>query len=215
MKNNFYADQPLFGGSKLPPPLTSSEEGEMLLRIHEAKVRQSLVEHNLRLVLFIAKKFSSATTELEDLVSIGTIGLIKAVNTFSPETGVKLATYVSRCIENEILMYLRKNQKHKYVASLDEPFYTDSEGNEVLLQDTIPDNKADIALTAYENSELISSAFNYALNNLSSKENQIFLYTVVEKKTQEEIGNILGISQSYVSRMQKKICKKLCKHFHV
>lgn len=201
-----YDKQP-FGGAKLPPPLTTEKE-IMLLKNPSEKSRNQLIEHNLRLVVLTARKFSNTGIELEDLISIGTIGLIKAVNTFSIEKNIKLSTYVSRCIENEILMHLRHIKKHKDVLSLDEPFMVDIDGNESPLQDFIPDEKAALAFSTFENRELASSIYHLALKSLSSKDFSIFLYTV-DGKTQEQIGKLMKMSQSYISRRQRKIFQKL------
>lgn len=201
------------GPEVLPPPLTTDEEKKLML-LFESKtefVKKELITHNLRLVVYIAKKFDTNSTNVEDLISIGTIGLIKAVNTFCPEKNIKLATYASRCIENEILMYLRKNASQKGEISFDEPLNVDWDGNELLLSDVLGSDGDDV----YRNVEiedeknlLISS-----INNLSLREKQIiemrFGLNGFTELTQKEVADILGISQSYISRLEKRIIDKL------
>lgn len=199
----------------LPPPLTPEEE-EMLisnLRFKEKSVRQKLIEHNLRLVVYIARKFDNTGVCVEDLISIGTIGLIKAINTFNPEKNIKLATYASRCIENEILMFLRKNLSLKTEVSIDEPLNVDWDGNELLLSDVIGTDE-DTAYRRLEDraeKEMLLSA----MKKLSAREQNImnmrFGLFGNKEKTQKEVADILGISQSYISRLEKRIIAKLKK----
>ena len=204
------------GPETLPPPLTAAEEERLLLRINDEPegVRQLLVIHNLRLVVYIAKKFDCATAGLEDLISIGTIGLIKAVNTFCPEKNIKLATYASRCIENEILMYLRKSVNIKTEISLDEPLNVDWDGNELLLSDVLgsaPDEAYRLIEAEDELNELKKM-----VAALPPRERQImqmrFGLFGIRALTQKEIADNLGISQSYISRLEKRIISKLRKN---
>ncbi len=193
----------LFGGLQLPPAL-SSEETQKLL---ESNNRQALIEHNLRLVVHCAKKFHGSV-EFQDLISIGTISLIKAVNTFDTAKGTKLATYASKCIDNEILMYFRQNFKYNNIISLETPLSTDNNGNSLFVSDVFSDSNAEKAFQIQENREVVSCLFTYALNNLSNKEKIVFLYKL-GKRTQIQIEKSMGISQSYVSRIIQKIQKKL------
>lgn len=197
----------------LPPPLTKEEEAVIMKQISagDEKAREPLIVHNLRLVVYIAKKFENSNVNIEDLISIGTIGLIKAVNTFSPERNIKLATYASRCIENEILMFLRKTAQSKYEVSIDEPLNTDWDGNELLLSDILGSDSdivsADIEQEA-ERAQLIR-----AVSKLNTREAMImelrFGLNGNDEHTQKEVADLLGISQSYISRLEKKIIKKL------
>ncbi len=198
----------------LPSPLNAKEEKEMLeeLALGSHIARDKLIEHNLRLVVYVAKKYdASVNGNIEDLISIGTIGLIKAVNTFKMDKNIKLATYASRCIENEILMFLRKNNKVRYEISLDEPLNVDYDGNELLLSDIIgtDDNIVNKEIEGNEQKEQLF----LALNELNDRERKILLmrYGLTGKNelTQKDVANILGISQSYISRLEKKVIKKL------
>lgn len=204
------------GGSQtLPPPLSSEEEAEVLEKLAsgDESVRQTLVERNLRLVVYIAKKFENTNVDIEDLISVGTIGLIKAVNSFDEAKQIKLATYASRCIENEILMHLRKVVKTRNELSLDEPLNVDWEGNVLLLSDVLG-TESDVIYKDVENDverEILIASF----NKLPPRERQIvklrFGILGSPKKTQKEIADMFGISQSYISRLEKKVMKKLKK----
>jgi RNA polymerase sporulation-specific sigma factor len=207
------------GGSEaLPPPLTREEEEILLARLPsgDAAVRSMLIERNLRLVVYIARKFENTGINIEDLVSIGTIGLIKAVNTFDPEKNIKLATYASRCIENEILMYLRRNNKIRSEVSFDEPLNIDWDGNELLLSDVLGTEND----TIYRNIEdqVDRKLLQKALDKLSERERIImelrFGLSGEEEKTQKDVADLLGISQSYISRLEKRIIKRLRKEFN-
>ena len=219
MNNGEIENLPIFyiaGSQTLPPPLLPEEENEALHRLAEndLEARQTLVEHNLRLVVYIAKKFENTGIDVEDLISIGTIGLIKAVNTFKSNKNIKLATYASRCIENEILMYLRKNNKKKAEVSFDEPLNTDLDGNELLLSDVLGTENDEIYKIIEE--EIDKNLLFMALDKLSDREKQIMelrfgLTTRGNEKTQKEVASILGISQSYISRLEKKIISRLKK----
>ncbi len=208
-KDVFYIN----GAETLPAPLTKLQEDEVfrMLEINEAEARQTLITHNLRLVVYIAKKFESTGVGIEDLVSIGTIGLIKAVNTFCPSKNIKLATYASRCIENEILMFLRKSSQYKNELSIDEPLNIDWDGNELLLSD-IPGTDEDIVNGNIE-SEAEKSVLLQAVENLPERERCImkmrFGIPNGNEMTQKEVADIIGISQSYISRLEKRIIKKL------
>lgn len=198
----------------LPPPLSEEEENMIIskLEVGDAKARSILIEHNLRLVVYIAKKFENTGVGIEDLISIGTIGLIKAVNTFEPKKNIKLATYASRCIENEILMYLRRN-KNKGEVSLDEPLNTDWDGNELLLSDVLG-TESDMIYKRLEG-EVEKNILWQAVKKLSAREQTIIVLRFGldggEEKTQKEVADILGISQSYISRLEKRILKRLKK----
>jgi len=204
------------GGSEaLPPPLENEEENFLLSRLKgdEEVVKAVLIERNLRLVVYIARKFENTGVGVEDLVSIGTIGLIKAVNTFDPDKKIKLATYASRCIENEILMYLRRNNRTKTEISFDEPLNIDWDGNELLLSDILGTDN-DI-IYRYLEDEIDKQLLEIALRKLSEREKRIMelrfgLNDGVEK-TQKEVADMLGISQSYISRLEKRIIKRLKK----
>ena len=199
------------GAEALPKPLSPEEEAELLLRIEEEDtVRAKLVEHNLRLVVYIAKKFENTGVGIEDLISIGTIGLVKAINTFRPEKNIKLATYASRCIENEILMFLRKGQ-NLHELSFEEPLTGDSDGNELLLSDILAsDDDSIFSRLEHEEDRKILHA---ALNSLDEREKIIISlrFGLIDGKelTQKEVADLLGISQSYISRLEKKIIARL------
>lgn len=204
------------GGSEtLPPPLTSDEEIYLLERFYSdgKTVRRVLIERNLRLVVYIARKFENTGINIEDLISIGTIGLIKAINTFRPEKNIKLATYASRCIENEILMYLRKNSSKKNEMSIDEPLNIDWDGNELLLSDVLC-GEEDETMQELEN-EVDKNLLSQALDKLCEREKLIismrFGLNGAEERTQKEVADILGISQSYISRLEKRIIFRLKK----
>lgn len=199
----------------LPPPLTPQEEAALLARLPsgDAEVRGLLIERNLRLVVYIARKFENTGISLEDLVSIGTIGLIKAVNTFDTSKKIKLATYASRCIENEILMCLRRTSRQKSEISFDEPLNVDWDGNELLLSDVLG-TENDIIYKELED-EVDKVLLSAALSKLSAREKVImelrFGLGGQQEKTQKEVADILGISQSYISRLEKRIIKRLHK----
>ncbi len=203
------------GADSLPPPLTKEEEDEAfsLLNTDFSKGRDILITHNLRLVVYIAKKFESTGIGIEDLISIGTIGLIKAVNTFSPDKNIKLATYASRCIENEILMFLRKASQHKTDISIEEPLNIDWDGNELLLSDVLGTDGD----TVNENieSEAEKQLLLDSVAKLSPRERFIMekRFGLVDGKelTQKEVADLIGISQSYISRLEKRIIKRLRK----
>lgn len=201
------------GAQSLPPPLTQEEEKQLLARMMagDAAARDELITHNLRLVVYLAKKYESSGVPQEDMISIGTIGLIKAVNTFTPERNIKLATYASRCIGNEILMYLRKSSNRRQDASIDEPLNTDSDGNELLLMDVLTSDQAQVGEELERNAE--RSALLAAVQALNPRERQIMelrfgLRDGVEH-TQKEVADSIGISQSYISRLEKRIIKRL------
>lgn len=205
------------GGTEiLPAPLETEEEAAAILKLeteYAEEAKKELIEHNLRLVVYIAKKFDNTGVGVEDLISIGTIGLIKAINTFNPTKKIKLATYASRCIENEILMYLRRNNKTKLEVSIDEPLNVDWDGNELLLSDILG-TEEDTIYKDLEN-EAERRLLVKAINGLSSRERLIvkMRYGLEsedgEEKTQKEVADILGISQSYISRLEKKIMQRL------
>ncbi len=203
------------GSDSLPPPLSKEEEAEAmaLLSTDFEKARELLIVHNLRLVVYIAKKFESTGIGIEDLISIGTIGLIKAVNTFSVEKNIKLATYASRCIENEILMYLRKTNQQKYEISIDEPLNVDWDGNELLLSDILGTDD-DVVSINIEN-ETEKRLLLEAVEKLDDREKLImemrFGLNNRKEKTQKEVADLIGISQSYISRLEKRIIKRLRK----
>lgn len=208
VKPTFYIN----GAETLPPPLSAEEEQRLLANGGEQS-RDTLIVHNLRLVVYIAKKFDSAAVNIEDLISIGTIGLIKAVNTFCPERNIKLATYASRCIENEILMYLRKSSSQKNEISIDEPLNIDWDGNELLLSDVLGSDADDIGRgIEQEDERFLLLRF---VGGLPPREKQImemrFGMNGYEEYTQKEVADALGISQSYISRLEKRIIGKLKK----
>ena len=207
------------GGSEaLPPPLSREEEANLLVRLgdDEGNIRATLIERNLRLVVYIARKFENTGIHIEDLISIGTIGLIKAVNTFDPEKKIKLATYASRCIENEILMYLRRNNKTRSEISLDEPLNMDWDGNELLLSDVLG-TENDLTTRSMEE-EVDRNLLSRALSKLNEREKVImtlrFGLQDGEERTQKEVADLLGISQSYISRLEKRIIVRLRKEFN-
>lgn len=201
------------GTETLPPPLTKAQEMKIMSDIQNGvdKAREPLITHNLRLVVYIAKKFDSTSANVEDLISIGTIGLIKAVNTFCPEKNIKLATYASRCIENEILMFLRKNSQTKNEISIDEPLNIDWDGNELLLSDILG-SEQDIVNKRIEQ-EVECQVLLNAVSKLSNRERNImelrFGLAGNQEHTQKEVADFLGISQSYISRLEKKIIERL------
>ena len=201
------------GPDILPPPLTGEEE-QRVFRLLEQKdewAKQHLITHNLRLVVYIAKKFDSTGINVEDLISIGTIGLIKAVNTFVPSKGIKLATYASRCIENEILMFLRKNQNRRHELSIDEPLNSDGDGNELLLSDVLGTEPDTVSRDLEHDAE--RSMVRRAVSHLQERERLIMelRYGLGGRRehTQKEVADIIGISQSYISRLEKRILKSL------
>lgn len=200
------------GTEVLPPPLSKERELEMLSRLSfDSEARRLLIEHNLRLVVYIAKRFENTGIGIEDLVSIGTIGLIKAINTFNPEKNIKLATYASRCIENEILMYIRKHSSERAEVSFDEPLNTDWDGNELLLSDVLSsdDDRISFEIEQYEERQRVRRA----VYGLDSREREIIelRYGLNGRRelTQKEVADKLGISQSYISRLEKKIIARL------
>lgn len=207
------------GGTEvLPPPLDTERESEIIGDLgteYEKEAKAILIEHNLRLVVYIAKKFDNTGVGVEDLISIGTIGLIKAINTFNRDKNIKLATYASRCIENEILMYLRRNNKTKMEVSIDEPLNVDWDGNELLLSDILGTDE-DVIYKGIED-EVEKKLLKRAISKLSDRERTIVnlrfgLNTENgEELTQKEVATLLGISQSYISRLEKKIIKRLRK----
>ncbi len=207
----------LSGAEALPQPFTADEEQELLTRLSddEEGVRGALIEHNLRLVVYIARKFDNTGVDLEDLVSVGTIGLIKAVKTFNTDKNIKLATYASRCIENEILMHLRRVVKLKGEVSLDEPLNVDYEGNELLLSDVLGTD-SDVVYKDIETSAE-KQMLREAIAKLSPRERQImdlrFGLSGGDELTQKQVADLLGISQSYISRLEKKIVARLRKEF--
>lgn len=205
------------GTEALPQPLSREEEGEMLRMLEEGenaeRVKTELIQHNLRLVVYIARKFDNTGADADDLTSVGTIGLIKAINSFKTDKNIKLATYASRCIENEILMYLRRTARLKSEVSFDEPLNTDFEGNELLLSDVLG-TSADAVYGSVEEGvekELLKEA----MEKLSERERKImflrFGLNGGEEMTQKDVADLLGISQSYISRLEKKIIERLKK----
>ena len=206
------------GNDILPAPLSTDKEGECiknLIENNDEEAKSMLIEHNLRLVVYIAKKFDNTGVGVEDLISIGTIGLIKAINTFNPVKKIKLATYASRCIENEILMYLRRNSKTKLEVSIDEPLNVDWDGNELLLSDILGTDEDVISRRLEDEVEI--TLLGKAINKLTPREQTIirlrFGLNSAEgkEKTQKEVADLLGISQSYISRLEKRIMKRLKK----
>ena len=211
-----YFCKPIFyinGPDNLPPPLSKEEEEKAfeILENGDPKAKNMLIEHNLRLVVYIAKKFESTGIGIEDLVSIGTIGLIKAVNTFSPCKGIKLATYASRCIENEILMFIRKTQPQKNEISIDEPLNVDWDGNELLLSDILGTENDVVNKGIEQDAE--RTVLNEAVDRLGEREHKIMVLRFglkgEKEHTQKEVADMIGISQSYISRLEKKIISKL------
>ena len=203
----------LAGAPSLPPPLTPEQEKVLLSRMAagDAAARDDLITHNLRLVVYLAKKYESSGVPAEDMISIGTIGLIKAVNTFTPERSIKLATYASRCIGNEILMYLRKSSNRRQEASLDEPLNVDGDGNELLLSDILGSDENMVGQQLEQDAE--HAVLRSAVAALSARERQImelrFGLTDGVERTQKEAADALGISQSYISRLEKRIIRQL------
>lgn len=206
------------GAEVLPPPLEVEKENAVISDLgteYEDEAKSILIEHNLRLVVYIAKKFDNTGVGVEDLISIGTIGLIKSINTFNPEKNIKLATYASRCIENEILMYLRRNNKTKLEVSIDEPLNVDWDGNELLLSDILGTDE-DVIYKDIEN-EVERKLLLKAIDKLSDREKTIIQLRFGlgngsgKEMTQKEVAEMLGISQSYISRLEKKIMKRLKK----
>lgn len=209
IENIFY----IGGSENLPAPLEAEEEAMAIKKLAngDEEAKKLLVEHNLRLVVYIAKKFENTGIGIEDLISIGTIGLMKSINTFNTEKNIKLATYASRCIENEILMYLRKNNKIRYEISLDEPLNIDYDGNELLLGDIVgtDDDLVEQEMMKSDQRKL----FYEALKDLNEREKEILILRYGlsnhDELTQKDVAKLLGISQSYISRLEKKIIKKL------
>ncbi|MDO5516467.1 MAG: RNA polymerase sporulation sigma factor SigE [Clostridium sp.] len=206
------------GNDALPPPLSKDEEEELVSKLNsgDKNIRSTLIERNLRLVVYIARKFENTGVYVEDLISVGTIGLIKAVNTFNPEKKIKLATYASRCIENEILMYLRRNSKVKAEISFYEPLNIDWDGNELLLSDILGTDN-DTVYNFIED-EVDKQLLLMALKSLNDREKEIvrlrFGLNGTMEKTQKEVADMLGISQSYISRLEKKIIRRLKKEIN-
>lgn len=201
------------GAPSLPPPLTQQQERELLARMEagEAEAKNDLITHNLRLVVYLAKKFESSGVPTEDIISIGTIGLIKAVNTFTPSKNIKLATYASRCIGNEILMYLRKTSNRRQEASIDEPLNVDGDGNELLLSDVLGSDEDLVSQRLEQDAERM--VLRDSVNQLSPRERQIMelRFGLVDgvERTQKETADAIGISQSYISRLEKRIIRDL------
>ena len=222
IKNVLFAkkgDIHYIGGTEvLPPPLDAKSEQEVIEKLateEDSQARTTLIERNLRLVVYIAKKFDNTGVGVEDLISIGTIGLIKSINTFNPQKNIKLATYASRCIENEILMYLRRNSKTKMEVSIDEPLNVDWDGNELLLSDVLGTDE-DVICKDIED-EVERKLLIKAISKLNTREKTIIELRFGlsnpdgEEMTQKEVADLLGISQSYISRLEKKIIKRLKK----
>ncbi len=199
------------GQDTLPQPLTAEEESMLLCRMEDESVRTILVERNLRLVVYIAKKFENTGVNIEDLISIGTIGLMKSIGTFRPDKNIKLATYASRCIENEILMYIRKNSARRIELSFDEPLNIDRDGNELLLSDILGSDEDTVYIGIEQEED--KRTIKEALSHLGVRERQIitlrFGLDGGEERTQKEVADLLGISQSYISRLEKKIISHL------
>ncbi len=200
------------GASTLPPPLSPEEEARCIDSITDAVSKKTLIEHNLRLVVYIAKKFESTGTGIEDLISIGTIGLIKAINTYKSDKQIKLATYASRCVENEILMYIRKTSGLKAELSLDEPLNVDWDGNELLLGDLLGSDGDDVCRSIEETEE--KRIISLAVSSLPERDRKIISLRFGfgrggKEMTQKEVADLLGISQSYISRLEKKIIAQL------
>ncbi|WLR52259.1 RNA polymerase sporulation sigma factor SigE [Bacillus tianshenii] len=220
MKFGIKTDEVYYIGGKeaLPPPLSKDEEQVLLSKLTtgDQAARSLLIERNLRLVVYISRKFENTGINIEDLISIGTIGLIKAVNTFNPEKKIKLATYASRCIENEILMYLRRNNKTRSEVSFDEPLNVDWDGNELLLSDVLG-TEEDI-ITKDLDAKIDRKLLKKSLEFLNDREKQImelrFGLAGEEEKTQKDVADMLGISQSYISRLEKRIIERLRKEFN-
>ena len=198
---------------KLPPPLSKEEEDKLLLEFHNGDIqaKNKLIEHNLRLVVFLSKKYESTKIDMEDLVSIGSIGLIKGINTFKGDKNIKLATYCSRCIDNEILMHIRKNKKRNLDVSLDESLSFDKEGNELTLKDVLG-TEEDIVTKGLEEQDL-KKIMMEEIDKLNDRDKDIMIKRYGldgnEELTQKEVANLLGISQSYISRIEKKVIKDI------
>ena len=209
-KNHIYY---INGSETLPPPLSQDEEEEMIRNISSQEARDALIEHNLRLVAYIAKRFENTGANIEELISIGTVGLMKAVSTFNSDKNIKLATYASRCIENEILMFIRKTSSQKREISIDEPLSVDWDGNELLLSDILGSD-SDVVFKDMEEDEE-RKMVRAAVENLNDRERIIveLRYGLVNghELTQKEVADALGISQSYISRLEKKIMSRLRK----
>ena len=203
------------GSDTLPPPLSRDEEAELIARLDggDEGVKSQLIERNLRLVVYLAKKYESSGVPQEDMISIGTIGLIKAVNTFTPERNIKLATYASRCIGNEILMYLRKSSNRRQEASIDEPLNIDGDGNELLLSDVLGSDENQVGLRLEQDAE--RATLRRSVERLNPRERQIMelRFGLVDgvERTQKEAADAIGISQSYISRLEKRIIRDLRK----
>ena len=201
------------GSDTLPPPLPREEEAALLQRLQQGdlEARQTLIERNLRLVVYIARRFENTGINIEDLISIGTIGLIKAINTYKPDKNIKLATYASRCIENEILMYLRKSVNQKGEVSLDEPLNTDWDGNELLLSDILGTDSDAVSRPIEE--DVDRTLLTEAISHLEEREREIIILRFglfgAKEQTQKEVADRLGISQSYISRLEKRIILRL------
>lgn len=217
-KNQDVLQEPIYyinGPETLPPPLTAEEEQKIMRDIENGKenAREPLITHNLRLVVYIAKKFETPSAGVEDLISIGTIGLIKAVNTFKPEKKIKLATYASRCIENEILMYLRKSSQLKNEISIDDPLNVDWDGNELLLSDILGSEQDTVNKNIEK--EVEENLLMEAVGRLAPREQKImelrFGLNSHKEHTQKEVADQMGISQSYISRLEKRIIQRLRK----
>ncbi len=206
-KGIFYINGP----DVLPAPLSPEEEAECIARLDDAASRSRLIEHNLRLVVYIAKRFESAGIGIEDLISIGTVGLIKAINTFRADKSIKLATYASRCIENEILMYIRKNSGQRCEVSIDEPLNVDWDGNELLLSDILGSEEDGVAFEFEMREE--RAAVRRAVSQLAPRERELielrYGLSGGDEMTQKEVADLLGISQSYISRLEKRILSRL------
>ena len=203
------------GAPSLPPPLTPEEEKQLLAQMQagDAAARDALITHNLRLVVYLAKKYENTGVPAEDMISIGTIGLIKAVNTFTPERNIKLATYASRCIGNEILMYLRKSSNRRQEASIDEPLNIDGDGNELLLSDVLSSDENQVGQRLEQDAE--RATLRRSVERLTPRERQIMelRFGLVDgvERTQKEAADAIGISQSYISRLEKRIIQELRK----
>ena len=209
-RNNIYY---INGSETLPPPLSQREEELMIQNIHTDEARDALIEHNLRLVAYIAKRFENTGANIEELISIGTVGLVKAISTFNSEKNIKLATYASRCIENEILMFIRKSTTHRREISIDEPLSVDWDGNELLLSDILGSD-SDVVTRDMEEAEE-RKIVREAVSDLCDRERIIvelrFGLGDSRELTQKEVADALGISQSYISRLEKKIMSRLRK----
>ena len=206
-KGIFYINGP----DVLPAPLSQEDEAEYIARLDDERARTVLVEHNLRLVVYIAKRFENTGTGIEDLISIGTVGLIKAINTFRADKSIKLATYASRCIENEILMYIRKNSGQRCEVSIDEPLNVDWDGNELLLSDILGNEEDGVSYELEQREE--RAAVRAAVATLEPRERELIELRYGlgggNELTQKEVADLLGISQSYISRLEKRILSRL------